>query len=201
MGRQPLLEAYEDRVAQVAHQVFDVYHNKPVTKQALAQSIQARMHGIPLGSLKPQVFVQDVIHELSKRMKISRAPSSTTQAIQQLVPRMVQYVIQQIGNQMPDVDVHYLADLTYRRFSTSLDPIFWDSALYKTLDMETWFHKSVYPKVMQQFKKDLGQTVREYVATIYEEHVNALAHDAAHKGVNVEDYLRSHGVSLDNPYK
>jgi hypothetical protein len=38
------------------------------------------------------------------------------------------------------------------------------------------------------------------VATIYDEHVNGLAHDAAHKGVNVEEYLRSHGVSLENPY-
>jgi hypothetical protein len=201
MGRQLLLEAYEDRVAQVANQVFDVYHNKPVTKQALAQSIQARMHGIPLGSLKPQVFVQDVIHELSKRMKISHTPSSTTQAIQQLVPRMVQYVIQQISNQMPDVDVPYLADLTYRKFSTSLDDIFWDSALYKTLDMETWFHKSVYPKVLQQFKKLHGQIVMEYVASVYESHVNGLAHDAAVQGLDVESYLRSHGVSLDNPYK
>lgn len=196
-----MLEAYEDRVKQVADQVFDLYHNRPVTKQALDQSIRARMHGIPLGSLKPQVFVQDVIHALRDRMKISRTPSSTTQAIQQLVPRMVSYVLDQIVNDLPDVDVHYLGDRTYRRFSHALDSVFWDSELYKTLDMESWFYKSVYPKVLQQFKRDHGQTVNQFVANAYDDHVNALAFDAAHKGVNVEDYLRSHGVSLDNPYR
>lgn len=196
-----LLEGYEDRVNQVADQVFATYHNSPVTREQLRMSIQARMHDIPLGSLKPQEFVKDVLKNLSTRMNLKKQPSDVTKQLDDLADRMASHTQILIANQLPDVRIHDLPDLVYRKFKNAMDQIFWDMAVSRKQDIGEWFDITMWPKVERAYKKLMGSSIRDSLADMYDDQMHSLAHDAAHAGKQVEPYLQSHGYDLNNPYR
>lgn len=196
-----LLEGYEDRVKQVADQVFDYYHNSSVTKDQLRASIEARMHGIPLGSLKPAEFIKDVLKNLSTRMNLKKQPSDITKELDALALRMVSYVEDQIANQMPEVRLFDLPDLVYHRFKMTMDQIFYDVPAARKQTMDAWFDSSMWPRVERAFRKDQGVSIRMYVADLYDSMRDDLAHDAAMQGKQVEPYLQQMGFGMVNPYR
>jgi hypothetical protein len=201
MIRPVLLEGYQDRVNSVADQVFEYYQNKPVSKDQLVSSIQARMHGVPLGSLKPKEFIQDVLAQLAGRMNLKKQPSETSKQLDLLAERMVDHVQLKISNQMPHVNIHDLPDLVYRRFKHDLEHIFWDSAASRKSGILEWFDRSVWPRVERAYKAHMGESILSSVASMYDQMVHDAAYDAAHKGLEVDQHLRSLGLSLTNPYK
>ena len=202
LGACLLTEGYEDRVKQVADQVFDHYHNTPVTRDQLRASIEARMHGIPLGSLKPAEFVKDVLANLAKRMNLKKGTSDVSAQLDALAQRMSHMLADTlIPNYMPDVPLHDLPDIIYAKFKRPLDAIFWDLPIARTQSMGEWFDRSVWPRVLRAFRKHQGANIQEHVAQIYDQMMNDLAHDAAVQGKQVEPYLRQMGFSLDNPYR
>lgn len=196
-----LREAYEHRVKQVADQIIDLYQGKPVTKKELILSIKARMVNIPLGSLKPDEFVKDVIRMLGSQIQVSREKSETTLALEALIEQITHHVSFQISNSLPDVEILDLSYNSWIKYKSTLQRIFWNLAVSNRMDMYTWWNNQVWPQVEREFKKQMGSTITVYVADAYDQIKDDLAHDAAHKGVEVESYLNQHGISLDNPYR
>lgn len=199
-----LLEAYQDRVQQVADEVMRHYHNQPVTKDQLRTSIQARMYGIPLGSVKPKEFVKDVLDHLAGRLNISKQTSAGVQQMTDLVSRMTSYAESRLGEMALEGDPADLHYYVYRRFMREIQQLLYShfDKLTYTHTPESWFDHTLWPKCVALFRKqNQGKDFQDVAADMYDSHVGDLAYDAAHKGENVEEYLRRHGVSVHNPHR
>ena len=200
-------EGYEDRVAQMADEILQMYgQGEPSSKDAIRDAILHRAHSVPLGTLKPTEFANDVIKHLGNKIKIKRkTPAASSRnlalaALKKLILEIAGRVDSELGNQFPDGDPHDIAVALARRYNAPLRDIMYDLSNYG--NVREWFFDVVWPKVMVQYKKDHhGNDLHAELADWWDSHRADLIHDAEMQGIDPAEYLPSHGFGGRNPYR
>lgn len=198
-----LTEGYEDRVQDLAQKIFSQFGDgQPVTKNQLSASIRARINW-PLGSVKPETVVNDVVNALHGQLQIKKplAGASKNAKAKKAIANLAKYLalklMDELGNVFPDGDPHDAMETVVRRFiqddrrgdikQLQLMYGFPDIELYdlKSADADRpwmttqdWIQTVVYPLITVAFKKEHGTDMYSYLADMWDQYKGDMEYDA-----------------------